>query len=116
MVRLVGWRGLGITAAEEQRIRDAIERHVHRLTLLLDEVVDVSIHVKRASKQGNKHRYEVNVSVLGNTLLRAEKTSWELRNAVDKAFESIESQVERKAWHTHHFASESVYPEPLSRL
>lgn len=116
MVRLIGWRGLGISESEEQRIRDAIDRHVHRLTLLLDELVDVSIHVKQASKGGNKHRYDVVLSVVGHTLHRAEKTSWDLRTAVDKAFESIEAQVERKPWQAHHYAVDPGYPEPLSRL
>lgn len=65
-MRLVGWRGLGISATEESQVRELIDRHLHRLLLLVQDLQDISIHAKQASKQGTRHRYDIHVTVLGD--------------------------------------------------
>jgi ribosomal subunit interface protein len=112
MVRLIGWRGLGISSFEEERIKTLIDRHMHRIAQLSDGIQDVSIHVKQASKQGNTHRYEVHLSVVtSGYMLRAERTDWDLRAALHKAFSSIEVQVKHRSFRD--FYSRTEHPEPL---
>jgi ribosome-associated translation inhibitor RaiA len=116
MVRLVGWRGLGLDPAAERRVQTLIERHRDRLESLLTEVVDLSVHVKQASKFGTKHRYDVNVTVMSeHGLFRAAKADWDLHTALHKTFESIEHQVEKEPWRTH-LTDRFNSAEPLLRM
>jgi ribosome-associated translation inhibitor RaiA len=118
MVRLIGWRGLGISATEEEQMRVLINRHIQRLLLVVEDMVDVSIHVKQASKLGQRHRYEVHLTVLSeHNLYRAERGDWELRTAIHKAFESIELQAKKKHVLREHLSERfATSEEPLLRL
>ncbi len=117
-VRLVGWRGLGISATEEERIRELMNRHIQRLLTMLHDIMDVSVHVKKASKQGMRHRYNIHLTALGSgKYFYADTTDWDLRAAVHKAFVSIENQVKRREWHAReHIDAFASSPEPLLRM
>lgn len=120
MVRLVGWRGLGISPIEEQRVQALIKRCLDRVHTMLDDVVDVSIRVKQASRTGTKHRYDVHLSVLSaeHGYFHAKSTDWDARAAVHTVFESVLKQVDSKTWHAREKLYERGYPyeQPLLRL
>lgn len=118
MVRLVGWRGLGISGTEERRIKSLIDRHVQRVLSLVENIQDVSIRVKEASKEGHTHRYDVSVSVLADRHYHAQQTTWDLFAAVQRCFSAVEAQI--KARHerdsVYGKALDAAYPEPLLRM
>jgi ribosome-associated translation inhibitor RaiA len=117
MVRLIGWRGLGISATEEQHMQELINRRMQRLLVLVEDVADVSIHVKQASKLGARHRYEVHVTVMSDHgLYRAERSEWELRAALHAAFDSLELQAKKKHVMREHINERFDTAEPLLRL
>jgi ribosome-associated translation inhibitor RaiA len=96
MVRLVGWRSLGISAQQEASVQELIQRHLHRMQGLVRDLADMSIHVKQASKHGERHRYDIHLVVIGDgKLFHADRTDWDLRTALHKSFVSVENQVKR---------------------
>ncbi len=117
-MRLVGWRGLGISATEEARVRELIDRHLHRILLLVQDLQDISIHAKQASKQGTRHRYDIHVTVLGDGhVFYADALDWDIRAAVHKAFSAIENQAKRREWHgREHLDAYATKAEPLLRM
>ena len=118
MVRLVGWRGLGITAAEESRIKETIERHMRRVLTLVENLEDVSISVKETSKGGSVHRYQVSVAVLADKHYHAQHIGWDLLKSVQRCFGAVENQIKAKheVAREHLYGRSFEYPEPLLRL
>ena len=109
-MRLVGWKGLGITSLEERHVKAVIDRHMHRISVLTGDVVDVNIRVKE--KSGGSHRYEINLSLIASDgVFYSNAIGWNIIEAVHKAFNSIERQVASKQ--ARRLTREPVYPETI---
>ena len=91
---------------------------MHKILSLVDNLQDVSIRVKQASKAGNTHRYEVSVSVLAEKHFHAQHTSWDLFQAVQRAFGGVVYQLQHKAHAREALYNRGAefYPEPLLRM
>jgi len=112
MMSLVGWRALGLTPIEERRVQNTIDKHLHRISVLTGDVVDVRINVKTASKTGNSHRFEIMLSLATNDrIFNTRVSAWELIEAVHRAFVSIEHQVTSRVTRIRAPYREPVYPE-----
>ena len=112
MVRLIGWRGLGINPIEESHVKAVIDRHMHRIAVLTGDVLDMSIRVKKASKSGVVHRFEITIAVAtAERVYYASTTDWSITDAVHHAFERIERQIASRLGKMHSHHREPVYPE-----
>ena len=95
MVSLVGMNDLELPGVEERHIRTIVERHMHRVRALTDDIIDARVRVKRFGKHVGTARFEVNIAVLcARAGARyATSSNWNLTTAVHNAFDSIESQL-----------------------
>ena len=114
-MRLIGWRGLGISSLEERHVKAIIDRHMHRISVLTGDIVDVNIRVKQKNKGGVAHRFDINLSLItSDGVFYSNATGWNIIEAAHKAFNSVERQVQSKQ--ARRLTREPVYPEPLLRL
>ena len=90
---------VGLEVAEEKAaVHDKIETQIRgSLGRKLDNPQEINLHVKKAEKDGKKHRYEVTLKLfcdLGNFTVSEE--AWDLLEVVDSALEELNTQVRKK--------------------
>ena len=90
---------VGLEVAEEKAaVHDKIETQIQgSLGRKLDHPQEINLHVKKAEKDGKKHRYEVTLKLfadLGNFTVNEE--AWDLLEVVDSALEELNTQVRKK--------------------
>ncbi len=94
LVNLVGLDVDEEKAAVHDKIKTQIQGSLGRK---LDNPEEISLHVKKAEKDGKKHRYEVTLKLfsnLGNFTVTEE--AWDLLEVVDSALEELNTQVRKK--------------------
>lgn len=94
LVNLVGLEMAEEKAAVHDKIKTQIQGSLGRK---LDNPDEISLHVKKAEKDGKKHRYEVTLKLfsdLGNFTVNEE--AWDLLEVVDSALEELNTQVRKK--------------------
>lgn len=103
MVKYVGLSDLDLPLAEERHARAIVDRHMHRIHALSDDVIDARVRIKRVWKGGGTARFEISVGLLTNSGPRyAASTSWTLATALHNAFESVENQLASRRADKHY--------------
>jgi len=70
--------------------------YISKISKLI-KIETLKIQVKRASKQGQSHRYTINIGLIADkTILNAQETDWDINKVLHKAFKDIETQVIKK--------------------
>ena len=90
---------IGLEVAEEKAaVHDKIKTQIQgSLGRKLDNPQEINLHVKKAEKDGKKHRYEVTLKLfsdLGQFTVNEE--AWDLLEVVDSALEELNTQVRKK--------------------
>jgi CBS domain-containing protein len=94
LVNLVGLEVPEEKAALHDKIRNQLRGSLGRK---LERPEELSVHVKKAEKDGTKHRYELNVKLHSEFgVTHVEEEGWELLDALDTALEEINAQVRKK--------------------
>lgn len=63
----------------------------------LERPEELSVHIKKAEKDGTKHRYELNVKLHSEFgVTHVEEEGWELLDALDTALDELNTQVRKK--------------------
>jgi CBS domain-containing protein/ribosome-associated translation inhibitor RaiA len=94
LVNLVGLEMAEEKAAVHDKIKTQIQGSLGRK---LDNPDEISLHVKKAEKDGKKHRYEVTLKLfsdLGNFTVNEE--AWDLLEVVDSVLEEMNTVVRKK--------------------
>lgn len=94
LVNLVGLEIPEEKAALHDKIRKQLRGSLGRK---LDEPKELSVHVKKAEKDGTKHRYELNVKLHSEYgVTHVEEEGWELLDVLDTALDELNTQIRKK--------------------
>ncbi|MFB6242026.1 MAG: CBS domain-containing protein [Candidatus Nanosalina sp.] len=94
LVNLVGLEVPEEKAALHDKIRNQLRGSLGRK---LEQPEELSVHVKKAEKDGTKHRYELNVKLHSEFgVTHVEEEGWELLDALDTALEELNTQVRKQ--------------------
>ncbi|MFB6115806.1 MAG: HPF/RaiA family ribosome-associated protein, partial [Candidatus Nanohalobium sp.] len=90
---------IGLDVDEEKAVaHDKIKNQVRgSLGRKLENPQEITLHVKKAEKDGKKHRYEVTLKLfsdLGQFTVNEE--AWDLMEVVDSALDELNTQVRKK--------------------
>lgn len=67
---------------------DKVKRSLHNETMLV-------VHIKEASKEGHRHRYEVNVRAVAPTkIFESKSEEWDLATAIHGTCKDLLKQIE----------------------
>jgi CBS domain-containing protein len=93
LVNLVGVDVPEEKSALHKQIRNQLRGSLGRK---LDRPEELRVHVKKAEKEGTKHRYELNVKLTSEYgVTNVEQDGWELLEAMDEALDKLNTRVRK---------------------
>jgi len=107
VIRFIGVSDL---PAEEQAIvQDVTTQHYEKIKRKLQNITDMTVHVKCYAKDGDRKKYSLHVAVAAPTKVfnSSNAEDWELPRVLHKAFNDIDAQV------VHHFHTDTTRPDRL---
>ena len=86
------------TPEEKDSMHDKIKTQLQgSLGRKLERPEELTVHVKKAEKDGTKHRYELNVKLHSEFgVTHVEEEGWELLDALDTALGELNTQIRKK--------------------
>ena len=105
---IIQFIGVSDLSAAEQDTVQVLSREYHeKIKRQLQNITDISVHVKVYEKTGDRKKYSLHVKVSAPTaLFAADKAdSWELPAALHAAFQDIQNQI------THRFHTDTTKPD-----
>lgn len=96
---IIQFVGVSDLSAAEQDTVQVLSRDYHeKIKRQLNNLTDISVHVKVYEKEGNRKKYSVHLKVAAPTVLFAadKADSWELPAALHSAFQDIQSQIKHR--------------------
>jgi ribosomal subunit interface protein len=93
LVNLIGLEVPEEKSALHKQIRNQLRGSLGRK---LDRPEELTVHVKKAEKDGTKHRYELNVKLTSEYgITNVEQEGWDLLDAMDEALEKLNTRVRK---------------------
>jgi len=94
LVNLVGLEVAEEKAAVHEKIETQLKGSLGRK---LESPEELNLHVKKAEKDGKKHRYEVTLKLFSDLgQFTVQEEAWDLLEVVDTALEELNTQVRKK--------------------
>jgi len=83
---------------EQQAVQSLAEEYYDKIKRQLNNVTNLSVHVKCYEKDGARKKFSINVKASAPTMMFASDRAddWELPRALHEAFRSIQSQIKHK--------------------
>lgn len=91
--------GVSDLKAEEQDVVQTLSREYHeKIKRQLNNITDISVHVKVYEKEGNRRKYSLHVKVACPSVMFAADNadSWELPAALHASFQDIQNQIKHR--------------------
>lgn len=96
---IIQFVGISVLSADEQALISQITTENYgKIKRELQNIINMTVHVKCYQKEGNRKKYSMHVKVAAPTRVfdSSNADDWELPKALHKAFDSIKHQIQHR--------------------
>lgn len=96
VIQFVGVSDLKVQ--EQETVQSLAEEYYDKIKRQLNNVTNLTVHVKCYEKDGARKKFSINVKVSAPTMVFTSDRAddWELPRAVHEAFQSVQAQINHK--------------------
>ncbi len=96
VLNFVGLNDCNLSEHQENVLNAITERQAEKLQRKIDETFRVTVHLKQINKEGKQSQFDIKLKIdLPGKILASEKSDWDLETALHKAFNIVESELQR---------------------
>ncbi len=96
VLNFVGLNDCNLSEHQENVLNAITERQAEKLQRKIYETFRVTVHLKQINKEGKQSQFDIKLKIdLPGKILASEKSDWDLETALHKAFNIVESELQR---------------------